>query len=97
MLNDYEEEMITEMMKIEQYLSHCCFVNEEGFTSVDEDFVQALEWCDNKKKNTIIDLESDELDIDDDLHTNIVLCKINYYEELISICKQEKGGDLDGC
>lgn len=92
MLNDYEEEMITEMMKIEQYLSHCCFVNEEGFTYVDKDFVTALEWCSNFMKNTIIDLESDEI-VEEDLHYNIVYAKIDYYERLIELCR----GDSDGC
>ena len=50
-------------------------------------------------KNTIIDLESDDSDelYYDDLHTNIVLCKINYYEELIQVCEQGKGGELYGC
>ena len=91
MINDYEEEMITEMMKIEQYLSHCCFIQEEGMELVDDDFLTALNWCVNFMYN-FIDIENIDVGSEDenDLNFKLIMNKIEYYQRMEEICKEHK-------
>lgn len=94
MLNDYEEEMVDEMMKIEQYMSHYIFAEEDGFYRVDEDFLKALEYCINFMYNfsDIVNIEPLSED-EQDLNVQLILAKISYYKKVKELCEQFKEDD----
>lgn len=83
--------MIDEMMKIEQFTSHCCFVDEEGMNSVDGDFLTAIALCVNFMYNfiDIQNIESGSED-EDDLNFQLIMNKIEYYQKMEEICKKYK-------